>query len=490
MKKHEIIFWVIKLPLDFIIIFISFFISREIRLITDLIPWVSLPIQTIDSSHLLNFALYWSILYILILAIHWLYFIKITSSKISEFLQIVRYSTYWMVFFAFSVYIWNWIIYETEIPRLIILFTFIIWTISIILERIILNNLEYYLLKKWVLSKKKILLINNKETNKIKEIIKDIKESKIYSIVWYINKKDIETKWLKYVWKIEKLKKLFENKKVDEILYIDSDFNKKELHELWELTRIFWIRYRYITNSFDVTKSNTSLSLINKIPVIEINSTSLDNWAKVFKRIFDLIAGLVWIIILSPLFIIVWILIKIEDPKWPIIYKNKRIWQWWKEFNLYKFRYMKWSHCIKDAYKKIWKNDKALLFEEKLIEKKSSRSWPLYKIKNDPRKTKIWTFIEKYSIDEIPQFFNLIIWNMSLVWPRPHQPREVEKYSIDQKRLLTIKPWITWMAQVNWRESNDFKKESELDIFYIENWSSILDLKIILKTFSVILSRK
>jgi lipopolysaccharide/colanic/teichoic acid biosynthesis glycosyltransferase len=84
----------------------------------------------------------------------------------------------------------------------------------------------------------------------------------------------------------------------------------------------------------------------------------------------------------------------------------------------------------------------------------------------------------------------LILWNMSLVWPRPHQPREVNKYSLEEKRLLTIKPWITWMAQVNWREKNDFKKESELDIFYIENWSMLLDLKIILKTFSVIFLRK
>ncbi|NVP17574.1 sugar transferase [Candidatus Gracilibacteria bacterium] len=151
---------------------------------------------------------------------------------------------------------------------------------------------------------------------------------------------------------------------------------------------------------------------------------------------------------------------------------------------------MKWEYCIKDAYKKLDKDDKALKLEKELIEKNSTRNGPLYKIKNDPRKTKIGNFIERYSIDEIPQFFNLIIGNMSLVGPRPHQPREVEKYSIDQKRLLTIKPGITGMAQVNGRETNDFKKEAELDIFYIENWSMLLDLKIILKTFSVILKRK
>ena len=489
MKKHEIIFWVLKVPLDFIIIFTSFFIAKQVRLITDLIPSIKLPIQTIDNEHLMYFALSWALLYIIVFALHWLYFIKITSSKIKEFLSIIRYSIYWLLFFLVWIFLSKWFLYETEIPRLIVLFTFIIGTILIIFERIILNNIEYYLLKKWILSKKKLLIISNKDKAEIKEILKDIKKSKVYKIIWYSNKKNIWIKWIKYRWDIWKIQQLFEKKSCDELLYIDSDFTKKELFILWELTRIFWIRYRYITNSFDITKSNTTLSLINNIPVVEIKNTPLDNWWKVTKRIFDLFSWIFWIIILSPIFILTAISIKINDPKWPIIYKNKRIWQNWKEFNLYKFRYMKWEYCIKDAYNKE-KNDKAIKYEEKLIKTRSSRNWPLYKIKNDPRKTKVGTFIEKYSIDELPQFFNLIIWNMSLVWPRPHQPREVDKYSLEQKRLLTIKPWITWMAQVNWREDNDFHKEAELDIFYIENWNLLLDLKIILKTFSVIFSRK
>lgn len=490
MKKHEIIFWVLKVPLDFIIIFSSFFIAKQIRLITDFAPSLNLPVQTIENEALIKFALYWSILYILLFSLHSLYFIKITSSKIKEFLEIIRYSIYWLIFFLVSIFLWKWIVYDVEIPRLIVIITFFIWTILVILERILLNNLEYYLLKKWYLSKKRLLIINNKELDKINEIIKDIKKSKIYDIIWYSNNKNNEIHWIKYVWTIEKIQKLFERKKCDEVLYIDSDYSKKELQEIWELTRIFWIRYRYITNSFDITKTNTTLSLINNIPVIEIKNTPLDNWWKVIKRVFDIFAWTIWIIILSPIFIIVWILIKIEDPKWPVIYKNKRIWQNWKKFDLYKFRYMKWEYCVKDAYNVKAVDDKALKYEKELIKNSSTRKWPLYKIKNDPRKSKIWKIIEKYSIDELPQFFNLILWNMSLVWPRPHQPREVKEYSLDEKRLLTIKPWITWMAQVNWRETNDFKKETQLDIFYIENWSILLDLKIILKTFSVVLSRK
>ena len=488
MKKHDIFLWAIRLPLDFLIIFWTFFLAREIRLIDN---FLLRPAKTITTDALFWFALFWAFLFVLIFAMHWLYSMRKSSSKAWEFALIFWYSIYWFIFFSFFVYAWNGIVYETEIPRLISWVAFLIWTFLVILERIFLNNLEFFLIGKWILSKKKIILVNNKKYSEIKKIVKNISNSWDYEIVWYVN--DWEVKWIekniKYIWNLDDLQVIFEKGEIDEILYIDSDFWKKDLKNLWELTRIFWVSYKYITNSFDVTKTNTTLSLINNLPIIEIKNTPLNSWSKIFKRIFDFFAGLFWVIIFSPIFLIVAILIKIEDPKWPVIYKNKRIWQWWKIFNLYKFRYMKWEFCTKDAYKNISSDDKAFEYEEQLIKKNSTRKWPLYKIKDDPRKTKIWNFIEKYSIDELPQFFNLIIWNMSLVWPRPHQPREVEKYSIDQKRLLTIKPWITWMAQVNGREQNDFEKEAEFDIFYIENWSMTLDFKIIFKTFWVVLKR-
>lgn len=489
MKKHELIFWAVKVPLDFLIIFGSFFVAREVRLITDLIPGIQLPVQTIDTLHLTNFALFAAGLYIITFALHKLYFLQIFNSKVKEFFEIIRYSFYAFIFFSVVIFLSKWIIYETEIPRLIIGFAFFFGTIWIILERIFLNNFQYSLLKKWIIPKRKILLVNNKSFEKIEHIITDIKQANIYKIIGYIHSEKLEDFPYKYKGDIEDIQSLLEKKKCDEILYIDSDFSKKELFTLWELSRIFWVRYRYITNSFDVTKTNTSLSLINNVPVIELENTSLNNWWKIWKRLFDIIAAFFWIILSFPLVLLIWILIKIEDPKWPIFFKNRRVWENWDTFNLYKFRYMKWKYCVKDAYGIEKKDDKALKFEQELIEKQSSRSGPLYKIKNDPRKTKIGNFIEKYSLDEIPQFFNIFLWDMSLVWPRPHQPREVEKYTLEERRLLTIKPGLTWMAQVNGREENDFKKETLLDIFYIENWSFLLDFKIILKTFSVVIAR-
>ncbi len=503
MKKHEIIFSVIKLPLDFILVVASFFIAREIRLITDLIPSISLPIQTIHTTPLFYYSFFGALLYSLLFITHWLYNSKITHSKIKETLDIIQYSFYWFLFFSIWIFFLKWFIIKEwyDIPRLIILFSFIISTALIILERISLNSFQYYLLQNWIIQKKKLLIINDENNKELENIINDILNSKVYELIWQIWKwLNISQKYkslfkdkivnINNIWWIKEYESLLEKKWIDEILYIESNFNKKELYHIWDLSRIYWIRYRYITNSFDLTSSNTKLSLINKIPVIELENTPLWIWWRTIKRIIDVIISFIWIIVFSPIFIIVALLIKIDDPKAPIIYKNRRIWQNSKPFNLFKFRYIKWKYCTKESYWVDSIKDTALEYEQELIKKRSSRKWPLYKIKNDPRKTKIGTTIEKYSLDELPQLFNVIVWNMSLVWPRPHQPREVKEYSLWARRLLTIKPWITWMAQVNWRDENWFDDEAKMDIFYIENWSLLLDIKILLKTLPLFIKRK
>lgn len=484
MKRHEITFSIIKIPLDFFIIILSFFLAKKLREITDFIPGLHLPTQTISNDALLIFAIFWAFLGILVFAIHGLYSIKITHSKVKEFLDIIWYSLYFFMFFSLFVYLSNGILYTEEIPRLIILFTTIIASIFIIIQRILLHYFQSILIQKWFIKKRNLIIITNKKHEKNKKIIDDIEQAKIYHILGYINTQKVDAKKLKYLWWIKDLFSRIQKWDVDEILLIDSDFSKKELYEIWDESRIFWIRYRYITNYFDITSSNTTLSLINSIPVIEIKSTQLENWWRVWKRIFDIIFSIFFMIISFPLMVWVAIALKIEDPRAPIIFKNKRIGVQGKAFYLYKFRYLKKEYCTNE-----W-DKKALQFEEKLIRERSERSGPLYKIKNDPRKTRVGDFIEKYSLDELPQLFNVLIGNMSLVWPRPHQPREVDKYKLYQRRVLTIKPGITGMGQINGRDKNTFDKEVKLDIFYIENWSLVLDLKILLKTFPILFQRK
>lgn len=489
MKKHEIIFSLLKIPFDFCIIFFAFFIARDIRGINDFVWSVQLPSHTISNENLFLFALYGAILYLIIFFIHGLYTLSLTSSKLKEVFDIIRYSIYWFVFFSMFVYFWKWVWYEIEIPRLIILFSTILWIIWVNFERILLNKLQTYLLNIWKLSPRNILLITKQSDHKIKNILTDLANAHIYKIVGYINAKKINSNLI-YIWSIENLVDILEQNHIDEILYIDSDFNQEQLYEIWDISRIYGVKYRYITNGFDITKTNTTISLLHKIPVLEIKTTALGSWWRVIKRGFDLGVSSILLILSFPFFVIIGILIKLEDKAGPIIYKNPRVGQNGKIFHLYKFRYLKWKYCIKDGYGVKNEEDEALKYEKELIEKKSTRKWPLYKIQNDPRKTKIGAFLEKYSIDELPQLLNVLLWDMSLIGPRPHQPREVQNYLLSQKRVLTIKPGITWLAQVNGREQNSFDKEVNLDIFYIENWSFLLDIKILFKTPWILFNRK
>lgn len=491
MKKHEIIFSIVRIPFDFLIMYGAFFLAKEIRLITDGIPGVVLPIQTIDAEALSIFWFFGALLYISLFAIHKLYTINLAHSKIAEILDIIRYGVYWFVFFAVWVYLWNGIIYSgSEIPRLIILFSMVLAIFWSSLVRVFLNFLQTWLLKKWHIPKRNILLISNISQEKLRPIIHDIQLANIYHVAWYANPKKQNYPNLSHFSDIESIESLMIQRRCDEILFLESDFPKEKLYEVWELSRIYGVRYRYITNSFDITKTNTSLGLIHKTPVIELSSTPLENWRRVIKRLFDILGSIGILTLSFPFLCMIALLIKIEDRKGPVIYKNLRIGQSGKVFHCYKFRYLQWKYCVKESYWVKNNDDPAIAYEKKLISEKSTRNGPLYKIKEDPRKTKIGYFLEKYSLDELPQFLNVLKWEMSIVGPRPHQPREVEQYKKYQKRLLTIKPWITGMAQVNGREENNFEKEAELDIFYIENWSFLLDLKIMLKTLSILFNRK
>jgi exopolysaccharide biosynthesis polyprenyl glycosylphosphotransferase len=215
---------------------------------------------------------------------------------------------------------------------------------------------------------------------------------------------------------------------------------------------------------------------INHQLFLEIVHSNIDGWRVVFKRIFDFVFALVFVVIFSPLFLLISFLIWLED-RGPVFYLSERVGPDGKVFKIWKFRRLKKQFCTTST------STKELEYEQKLIAQNDHRQdGILYKISNDPRSTKIGKFLEKTSLDEIPQFFNVILGNLSIVGPRPHQPREVARYQEDHYKVLNIKPGITGMAQISGRSDLKFSKEVELDCWYIENWSFMLDLIIILKT--------
>ncbi|MGG3421166.1 sugar transferase [Heyndrickxia faecalis] len=188
------------------------------------------------------------------------------------------------------------------------------------------------------------------------------------------------------------------------------------------------------------------------------------------KRIMDIIGASIGIVFLSWVFLIVAILIKLEDPKGPVFFKQIRIGKNGKEFYMFKFRSM-----VTDAEAKL--ND---------LLKYNEISGAMFKMKEDPRITKVGKFIRKTSIDELPQLWNVLKGEMSLVGPRPPLSREVKEYSeYDMQRLLVI-PGCTGLWQISGRNSLSFKEMVELDLEYIRKRSLTYDLSIVLKTIKII----
>ncbi|MEM1312210.1 MAG: exopolysaccharide biosynthesis polyprenyl glycosylphosphotransferase [Patescibacteria group bacterium] len=216
---------------------------------------------------------------------------------------------------------------------------------------------------------------------------------------------------------------------------------------------------------------------------LELKYTKLDGWYLVLKRMFDICFSAVFLVFFSWLYLIIAIAIKL-DSEGSVFYGNKRVGPDGKEFTLWKFRRMKSEYCVTDS------NSEALKMEQELISNNDARGEALYKITNDPRSTRIGVFLEKYSLDELPQFYNVLLGNMSLVGPRPHQLREVVKYSSHHFKVLNIKPGITGMAQVNGRSDLSLDEEVNYDTFYVENWNFLMDLQIIFKTPLVIILKR
>lgn len=194
----------------------------------------------------------------------------------------------------------------------------------------------------------------------------------------------------------------------------------------------------------------------------------------VLKRTIDVTGSLIGLILLSPLFVIIAILIKLEDPKGSVLFYQTRIGKNEKPFRMYKFRSM-----VSNAEEKL----KELLAQNEI-------EGAMFKMKNDPRITKIGKFIRKTSIDELPQLINVLRGEMSLVGPRPPLVREVAEYTDYDKLRLTVKPGCTGLWQVSGRNELSFKEMVELDLRYIQNRSVGFDLKIIFKTFKVLLGAK
>jgi exopolysaccharide biosynthesis polyprenyl glycosylphosphotransferase len=227
-----------------------------------------------------------------------------------------------------------------------------------------------------------------------------------------------------------------------------------------------------VSDFFPSGKSNLSIEVYNNIPLLNFKTTTMKKWELLVKGIFDRVLSFMFLILLSPIFLLISIIIKLTSSG-SVFFRQTRCSLHGRKFIFYKFRTM-----IKDAEEK--KKELEHLNVKKIV----------FKIVNDPRITSIGKFLRKTSLDELPQLLNILRGDMSFVGPRPPVPEEVEKYKDWQRRRLSMKPGLTCLWQISGRSELDFDEWMKLDLEYIDNWSLSLDIKILLKTIPVVLSAR
>lgn len=262
------------------------------------------------------------------------------------------------------------------------------------------------------------------------------------------------------------LRNLMDIDVIDEVIYCKNEINQKDLRAIIRDCEEVGVVFRMQSQLFSMSATKAHLNHFDETPFLTFENTPSDNFALKLKNTFSVTAALLILLIWSPIMLSIALLIKLTS-KGPVFFKQQRVGLRGRTFLMYKFRTM-------------------VINAEELkagLADANEADGPVFKIKNDPRITKIGKILRKTGLDELPQFINVLLGDMSLVGPRPPIPAEVEQYERWQLRRLSIKPGITctWQIKPN-RNDISFNDWMEMDLHYIDNWSNKLDLLLFLKT--------
>lgn len=463
MKRSELFFSFLLVPLDFAMITlagISAYYIRYAQFFQDLRP----VIFNLHFGGYIKIVLFIAALWLIVFAFAGLYNIKGSRRLAQEIFKVILACSTGLMLIVILIFVRR----ELFDSRFIVLAGWILSIIYISFSRSLVRLVQRALFK-YGIGKHNVILVGNSKTTDNLIYYFSSKKSSGYEVVKRFRDFSIET--------ANELAEFLKTKEVDEIIQSDPNLSKPEILRLYDFADEHHLTFKYAADLLGAKVLKTEVAEMAGIPIVEVKKTPLDGWGRIIKRIFDIIFSTLLIIIFSPLMAVFALSIKL-DSRGPIFYKNERVSKTGL-FKLFKFRSMQAQHCIGKEYGE----EAALQYEKQLIDRQNIKQGePIYKIANDPRLTRVGKFIRRWSIDELPQFFNVLAGNMSLAGPRPHQPREVARYEHHHKKVMGIKPGITGLAQISGRSDLSFEDEVKLDTYYIENWSMLFDLSILLRT--------
>lgn len=468
MKKSELIFTAALVPVDYLMLVLAGLAAYWLRTSSLVADWrpvlfgVNLPLEKyLGLVCLIGF------LMMVIFALSGLYEIRRANGILEDFARIAIGVSAGLA----GIIIYSFIRREWFDSRFLIFAAGLLAIFFVLFGRIIVRAIQKILVKRYKFGAHNVLVVGGDKISQ--EMIEEMKKepSLGYNLIQHFRDLDLA-----------KIKAIVAGESIDDIILANPDWPRERVLGLIDFCEEQRLNFKFVPNLFQTLTINVEFDALAGIPLIELKRTALDGWGKIIKRVMDFFGAIFGIIFFSPFMAAVAVLVKLDSPG-SVIYKNERVGPD-GVFNTYKFRSMKIEYCTGSQYDK---DGLASSFEDELAVKQSGRRGPVFKILNDPRRTKLGLFLEKSSLDELPQFFNVLFGNMSLVGPRPHMPKEVAKYERWHKKVFNVKPGITGLAQISGRAEIDFDEEAKLDAYYIENWSLGMDLKIMLKTPLVVL---
>ncbi|MCX6807942.1 MAG: sugar transferase [Patescibacteria group bacterium] len=481
MRKSTLIFGVLRVPLDFLFTILAFIAAYELRR-HGIFPFDFLGIHLgggpleplISYLHLASIA---TAGLTIISALSGQYDLRLLFHPFRQFIRIITIVSAWMMLIIAYFFISR----ELFFSRAVLAYAWVLVILFIFLGRILLTCAE----KTWnrfAKNRIKILFIGNNSI--ARQLATEMRKNLAYQVLGSLSVSgdDKDQARLNSLGTMDDLDLVCLRYHPDEIFQVATDLNKKQTGEIFSYCREHQIGFRFVPPILEIYSKNIDLETISGLPIVYLKPSSLDGWGRVAKRMFDIFGAIIGLIVFSPVMLITAMVVKL-DSRGPVFFNRldnglpvKRVGKNKKLFSFWKFRSMK------------PKTDNLRYTE--LADRNMRHGTPLVKIKDDPRITRVGKFIRKTSIDELPNLFHVLTGQMSLVGPRPHLPEEVQKYKSYHNRVFAVKPGITGAAQISGRSDLDFDEEVRLDLSYIENWSLLLDIIIIIKTFLVIVSKR
>ncbi len=476
MKKSRLIFSLVALGADLLMLIFSFILAYIIRTNIDVKPLAT----PTDLFVYLKLVLLLASLDIIIFFFVGLYNVRKPDGRIEELKKIfigVSAGTMIVIFLDFV---------KTEhiFPaKAIPIYSWGLAILLVFLSRQILREIQRYFFK-YGIGVQNTLVIGANRISSL--LLSEIRKNPYlgYKIVGILDKRKVGKDFagFKVIESENALQDILKTRKIDEIIQANPQLPSKKVIEIINLAEKHRTDFKFAPSLFGVYTANTHVRIFGGIPVVELKKTPLEGWGRIIKRLTDITGALFGLIILSPVFLVISLFIKLTS-KGPVFYKHGRLGRFGKKFDMYKFRTMKTEYCRGEEYggKRAEEHFKKILCDP---EKKKEFSED-FKLKDDPRVTKFGKLLRKTSLDEIPQLINVLKGEMSLVGPRPVVKEELKKYGPHQQERLILKPGMTGLWQISGRSDLSYSERAKLDTYYVENWSILLDLKIILKTFLV-----